>query len=67
MPLLGKQNSIHEKCGHSMLNGFEIKKIVKSGAIEIVFKSWGPFRFYQLISSANLALYESNWAKLVDP
>ena len=47
-----------------MVNGFEIKVIVKSGAIEIIFKSWGPFRIYQLIGSANPALYESNWAKL---
>ena len=47
-----------------MVNGFEINIIMKSGAIEIVFKSWGPFRIYQLISSFNPALYESNWAIL---
>ena len=39
-----------------MVNGFEIKMMAKSGAIEIV--SWGPFRIYQLISKANPALYE---------
>ena len=41
-----------------MANGFEIGMMMKIGAIEIVFKSWGPFRIYQLINSANTALYE---------
>ena len=45
-----------------MVNGFEIKMMAKSGAIEIV--SWGPFRIYQLISKANPALYEWKWAGL---
>ena len=30
------QNIIHEKCGHSMVNGFEIKMMVKSGAIKFL-------------------------------
>ena len=30
--------------------------IAEIGAIEIVFKSWGWFRIYELISTANLAL-----------
>ena len=38
---------------HSMVNGFEIKIMVKSHAIEIIFKSSGPFRINQLISTAN--------------
>jgi hypothetical protein len=47
-----------------MVNGFEVKNIVKKGAIEIVFKFWGPFRIYQQINPVNLALYESNCARL---
>ena len=31
---------MHEKCGHSMVNSFEKKMMVKSHAIEIVYKSW---------------------------
>ena len=41
-----RQNIMHEKCGHSMANDFEIKMTVKSGAVEIDFKSWGPFKIY---------------------
>ena len=44
--------------------GFEIKIVVKSGTIEIVFKSWGPFRIYQLISTANPAKFHSYKAGL---
>ena len=35
-----------------MVNGFDIKMIVKSYAIEIIFKSWDTFGY---ISTANLA------------
>ena len=35
-----------------MLNGFEIKMMVKSGAIEIIFKSHEPFQSYQLTGPA---------------
>ena len=41
-------------------NGFHIKWI--SGTIEKI-KSWGPFRSYQLNSTANLAHLPRNWAK----
>ena len=41
-----------------MANDFEIKMVVKYGAIEIDFKSWGPCRIIQLISRANPVLYE---------
>jgi hypothetical protein len=41
-----------------MVNGFEIKMVMKSNAIEIVFKYWVLFRIYQLIRTANLALFE---------
>ena len=41
-----------------MVNGFEIKLIVKSKTIEIVLKIWGAFRIYKLINTANPALYE---------
>ena len=40
------------------LDDFEMKMTVKSDAIESVFKFWGPFKIYQLINTANLALYE---------
>ena len=39
-----------------MVNGFEIKMMMKSNAIEIVFITWGLFRIYQLISTTNLVL-----------
>jgi hypothetical protein len=35
--------------------------MVKSNAI---FKSWGPFRIHQLISTAHFALFDCNWAGL---
>ena len=33
-----RQNIMHKKCRHSIVNGFTVKKMVKSYAIEIVFK-----------------------------
>ena len=36
--------------------------MANSCAIEIVFKSWGLFRIYKLISAANPALLKWNWA-----
>ena len=45
-----------------MVNGFDIKMIVKSHAIEILFKSLGPFRIYQLIRTANPAQFYSKRA-----
>ena len=47
-----------------MDNGFDVKMMVKSHAIEIVFKSWGPYRIYQLISTAHPAIFEGNRAGL---
>ena len=35
-----------------------LEYIINHYAIEIIFKSWGLFRIYQLISTANLALFE---------
>ena len=35
-----------------MVMSFDIKMIMKSGAIKIVFKSWEPFMTYQLINTA---------------
>ena len=32
------QNSMHEKRGHLMANGFDIKMVVKGDAIETVYK-----------------------------
>ena len=40
---------IVDKMGHSMVNDFGIKMMIKKGAIEIVFKSLELFRIYQLI------------------
>ena len=47
-----------------MATSFDIKMVVKSNVIEIVFKSWGQFRIYQLFSKAIPALFEWNWAGL---
>ena len=47
-----------------MVIGFEIRVMVKSCAIEIVFKSWVPFGIYQLINSANPAQFQSKRAGL---
>ena len=56
-----RHNIMHEKCGQSKVNGLEMKIVVKSGAIEIVFKSWEPFSIYQLISTGNMSKIELNW------
>ena len=47
-----------------MVNGFDIKMMVKSNAITINLKSLEPFRIYQLISTANPALFHREKAKL---
>jgi hypothetical protein len=52
---------MHEKMvggGGSVVNGFEIRMMVKSSAIEIVIKSWGLFRIYLLIDTANPTLFD---------
>ena len=38
---------------------------LKNKNIEERKRSWGPFRIYQLISTANTALFEWNWAELI--
>ena len=53
---------MHVKLGHSMDNGFIFKRInqnVKEGK-----RSWGPFRIYQLFTTANPALISSKRAGL---
>ena len=52
-----RQNTMHEKWEASMINGFNIKIMVKSSAVEIVFKSLVPIRIYHLISTANSTLF----------
>ena len=47
-----------------MDNGFIFKKKNKNQNIKERKKSWGPFRIYQLISTANPALFQWNWAEL---
>ena len=47
-----------------MVNGFDIKMVVKSNAIGIVFKSGGPFRIYKLISTDNSAQFRPKRAGL---
>ena len=47
-----------------MVTGFDIKMVVKSDAIKIVFKSWGPFKIYQLIITADPAQFYSKMASL---
>ena len=51
---------MHEKLGHSMENGFIFKKININENIKETKRSWGPFRIYQLINTANLAQFHSN-------
>ena len=46
-----------------MDNGFIFKRINKNINIKERKKSWRPFRIYQLISTANPALFE--WNKFV--
>ena len=41
-----RQIIVHEKCS---MDEFDIKRMLKSHAIEILFKSSGPFRIYQVI------------------
>ena len=49
-----RHNIMHEKCGRSMDNSFEMKIRVKSGAMEIVLYPGGAF--YQLISSQSFPI-----------
>jgi hypothetical protein len=53
---------------HSMFYSFDIKMMVKSGAIERNFKSLGPFGIYQLITTANPApvSVKSGWIGCAD-
>ena len=52
------------KLGHSMDNGFIFKKINKNLNVKERKRSWGPFRIYQLFSTANPALISSKKAGL---
>ena len=54
-----RKNIMYETWVHSNLNGFDIKIPGKSIAIENIFKSWGLFGIYQLISTANPAQFYS--------
>ena len=47
-----------------MDNGFIFKEMNKKLKLKERKKSWGPFGIYQLISTANPALFEWNWAGL---
>ena len=47
-----------------MDNGFIFKKEKNMYNMKERKISWGPYRIYQLISTANLALFEWNWAGL---
>jgi hypothetical protein len=51
---------MHEKWGHSIGKGFEIKMMVKSSAMEIVLKSWRPFRIYFSTNQRS----QSDWIRL---
>ena len=43
---------MNKKCGLTIINGLDIKMMVKSiAAIEIIFKSWGPFWTYSTANS----------------
>ena len=55
---------MHVKLGHSMDNGFIFKKINKNVNVKERKRSWGPFRIYQLFSTANPALISSKRAGL---
>ena len=50
--------------GHSMGNGFISKKKKLKKNVKERKRSWGPFRIYQLISTANPAQFHSNMAGL---
>ena len=53
-----RQFIMREKWGHSMDNGFIFKKINQNININERKILGGPFRVYQLISSANPVLYQ---------
>ena len=55
---------MHVKLGHSMDDGFIFKKINENLNVKERKRSWGPFRIYQLFSTANLALISSKRAGL---
>ena len=55
---------MYEKCGHLIDNSFIFKKINKNKERKERKKSCEPFRIYQLISTANSAIFERNWAGL---
>ena len=55
---------MHVKLGHSMDNGFIFKKINKKENVKERKISWGPFKIYQLFSTANPALISSKRAGL---
>ena len=38
-----------------MVNGFELKMMVESIAIEIIFKTWGPFSYQISLSEIGCA------------
>jgi len=46
------------------LNGFIFKKINENKNKKERQRSWRQFGIYQLVSTANLALFEWNWAEL---
>ena len=52
------------KLGNSMDNNFISKKINKNINIKERKRYWGPFRIYQLFSTANPALISSKRAGL---
>jgi hypothetical protein len=51
-------------CMKNADNGFIFKNINKNKNIKERKRSWRPFLIYQPISTANLALFEWNWAGL---
>ena len=53
-----------EKCNRSDLNEFEVKKMMKSHAIENYFKFCGPFWIYQVINTANSTQFHTKRARL---
>ena len=55
---------MHVKLGHSMDNGYIFKKMNKNKNVKERKRSWGPFRIYQLFSTANSALISSKRAGL---
>jgi hypothetical protein len=49
-----------------MVNGFDMKMVVKSNANETFCKCWVPFRIYQIISKAYPAPFEWSWVGLAE-